>query len=114
MGLCADLIGFGPYKESIIDHLEYDIDCYSGTKEDTIISVALFGIYEGTSLSREFALCLGITDTWDFNQHKLNPTIIDKDRVKEFGRKYADYAEDSESLLILMENKFEFYFRPNG
>jgi hypothetical protein len=78
MGLCAEVLAIGPFSKSIVQHLEYPSEFYANTKEGSPIIEHLFGITEGSSLSSEFAGYLGVTDVWDFNQHKLNPKKFNK------------------------------------
>ena len=114
MGMCAEVICIGPYSKRVSEYLEYDPKHYANTKEGAIISRVLFGILEGSTVSREFASLLGIDDAWDFNQHKIDKSGIDVEGLRKFGAIYTDYDEDVEALLILMENGFELHFCPNG
>lgn len=114
MGMAAELIAIGPYSDAIADFLDYGRERYKLTPEGTMISCRLFGIYEGSTVSREFAHMLGITDPWDFSQHKLNPAKADVSKLEKFGQVYEDYERDVEAFKVLHKNGFEFHFRPQG
>ena len=114
MGMCAEIIAIGPFSGKIADRLEYPKDNYSNVREGAIITERLFGILEGTPQSTEFALLLGITDPWDFNQHKVINEKINFQGLKEFAKVYEYYESDVEKLQILKDNGFEFHFRPVG
>jgi len=114
MGMYAELIAIGPFSAAIVDHLEYSADRYIETKEGSIINQTLFGITEGNALSKTLATILGISDAWDFNQHKVDVDSIDFAKLIEFGETYSDYAGDVKTLQILSNNGFEFHFSPNG
>ena len=113
--MTADLIGVGQYNHKLIGHLDYPPQYYKDTEEGVVITRELFGIYEGSSTSREFASFLGITNTWDFAQHKIDADKIDFKGLKDFCcNRYTDYDEDYESFVLLINNGFQFHFRPNG
>ena len=112
--MTAELIGFGPFKKSLISCYEYDEQCYEGTLEGATIAVRLFGIYEGSTVSRELASYLGIDDAWDFNQHKIDPSKVDREGLLNFGNRYSDYDKDCEYFLVLIDNGYQFHFMPNG
>jgi hypothetical protein len=117
MGMCADIVALGPFSPDIVQFLEYPPDLYRATMSGTIIVTTLFGIVEGSSASRQFALCLGISDAWDFNQHKIDPNRID---IAALGRLFQtlsegeSYAKDLNKLLAFRTHGFQFIFRPNG
>lgn len=110
----AEVIAIGPFSKSLVNHLGYSEIYYKDTREGAIVNVTLFGIAEGTTVGLEFAECLGITNGWDFNQHKIDNSKINKDALLEFVDLYTDYDTDAKSLIALMENGFEFHFSPNG
>lgn len=114
MGMCADIIAIGPFSTNIVDVLQYSNDFYKNVKEGSIITEQLFGIMEGSTLSTEFALLLGITNPWDFNQHKIVYENINVEGLKNFAEQYSDYNEDVYKLLKLKDYGFEFHFRPEG
>lgn len=82
--------------------------------EGSIITEILFGIIEGSSLSREFAGLLGISDPWDFNQHRIKNENINIEGLKKFVQVYRDYEDDLYRLIKLKNKGFEFHFRPGG
>lgn len=114
MGLCAEVLAIGPFSKSIVKYLEYPSEFYSNTKEGSRIIEHLFGIIEGSSLSREFAGYLGVTDVWNFNQHKLDPKKFNKESLLEFVSLYNEYKKDLEALFAFEQLGFEFHFLPNG
>ena len=114
MGMCAEVIAIGPFSAAVADLLDYRCELYAKTKTGAIISRRLFGILEGSSVSREFAAYLGISDPWDFNQHKIDNAKIDFAGLKEFGAAYDSYANEIEILDSLARLGFELHFRPEG
>ncbi len=114
MGMFAEVICIGPYSKEIAEHLGYSKEQYIGTNEGAVVNQTLFGIAEGNELSRQFATILGITDPWDFNQHKISPTDINFIALKTFGQQYPDYEKDVFALQALSESGFELHFSPNG
>ena len=118
MGMNAEIIAIGPFSKSISKHLDYAPERYKKTIDGSIITVHLFGFTQGSSLSTIFGNCLGITDPWDFNQHKVNSEKIDFEAINKLLMNYCgqdvNLFSDLESLKILNEKGFEFHFRPNG
>jgi hypothetical protein len=114
MGMCAEVIAIGPFSAAVADYLDYRSELYAKTARGAIISRRLFGILEGSSVSRELATYLGISDPWDFNQHKVDNAKIDFAGLKEFGAAYDSYADEIEILESLARFGFEFHFRPEG
>jgi hypothetical protein len=110
----AEVIGIGPFSKDIIEYLEYSEICYENTNAGAIVTVRLFGIGEGTAVSQEFAKCLGISNGWDFNQHKIDSSKVNRSALLEFVSRYTDYDEDAGSMIALLEKGFEFHFLPNG
>jgi len=114
MGMCAEIIAIGPFSKTVAEFLDYRPDLYATTAEGSMISRRLFGISEGSSLSCEFAELLGIKDTWDFNQHKIENEKINFAGLKKFGEFYDHYADDVAALEVLAHSGFELHFRPEG
>jgi hypothetical protein len=117
MGMAADIIAIGPFSPAVVAYLEYPPDHYKHTRQGSPVIAQLFGITHGSTASREFARCLGITDPWDFNQHKIDPKAIDGDQLRSFVATLHDgddFIRDLEALLVMRDEGFEFYFRPNG
>lgn len=112
--MCAEVIAIGPYSSNIAEFLDYPADLYKDVPDGAVISRRLFGILEGSSLSREFAALLGISDAWDFRQHKIDPAKINADGLRDFGAQYQEYEDDVTALLRLKTAGFEFHFRPEG
>jgi hypothetical protein len=114
MGMCACVLAIGPYSPDIVRYLGYPPDYYRATRPGATVVAHILPIHEGSSKSFELASCLGITDPWDFNQHKID---IDKVNVKglaglfpalEGMGKYAD------AFVALRDHGFQFIFLPNG
>lgn len=107
MGMNAEIIAIGIFKEDIIPYLEYPENCYSSVREG--IKITSF-ICEASTTSRSYLLaeCLGI-DPWDFNQHEINPLNMNIERMKtEFGDDVVD------RINALHHAGFSFFYRPNG
>jgi hypothetical protein len=114
MGMCAEIVAVGPFTRAVVELLDYQPEFYAATAEGAIISRRLFGITEGSIVSRMFAAHLGINDAWDFNQHKVNNAKINFVGLREFGRIYDSYADEIEVLEALVRAGFELHFRPEG
>ncbi len=114
MGMYAEVIAIGPFSKEIIPHLEYPESYYKDTKDGAIVNVTLFGVSEGSTLGHELARCLGVSNGWDFNQHKIDNSKIDAKSLRHFVSIYTDYDDDAEDLLALKDKGFQFHFAPNG
>lgn len=114
MGMCAEIIAIGPYSNAVRHFLDYGPDVYTTVQEGATITCRLFGIMEGSRVSREFSALLGVADPWDFNQHRLQAPMVDAAGLRRFSERYPDYSEDVEAMLALMDAGFELHFRPEG
>jgi hypothetical protein len=114
MSMCADIIAIGPYSKSIVEFMEYPETVYASTRDGAILTRRLFGIYEGSSLSREFATLFGINDPWDFNQHQIDNSKINIPGLRAFVQLYEQYDHDLVILEALIGAGFELHFCPNG
>ena len=114
MGMYAEILAIGPFSKEVARYLEYDPTYYAQTVEGVIVNMTLFGISEGSAVSRVLAKALGITDPWDFNQHKLSNGAIDCSALTDFAKCYCHYADDVEVMKALLKHNFEFHFAPNG
>lgn len=114
MGMCAQVLAVGPYSASIAEWLDYGPDIYKNTKEGAVITCMLFGISEGSTLSRHLAAFLGISEAWDFNQHLIRSESIDFVELRKFTDEYPWYVQDAEKLEALCKAGFTFHFRPEG
>jgi hypothetical protein len=61
MGMCADVVAWGPFSPDIADYLEYPPDFYRSTKSGALVIRVLFGIVEGSTTGHRFAALLGIS-----------------------------------------------------
>lgn len=114
MGMCAQIIAVGSFAKKLIPFLEYPSGHYAKTIDGATISRRLFGIVEGSRVSRELASLFGITEPWDFNQHKIVAKKINVTGLREFAKQYRDYAADVDAVEALMRAGFDFHFRPEG
>lgn len=117
MGMAADLIAIGPFSSEVAPFLEYSSERYQHTREGTPVIRQLFGITHGSNASTAFAACLGITDPWDFNQHKIVSADVDPQGLRDFLATLQDGEEffpDLEAFVALRAHGFDFFFRPNG
>ena len=114
MGMYAEIIAIGPFSKDILEYMEYSEVYYRDTKEGAIITRVLFGVSQGTTVGHEFANCFGITDGWDFNQHKISNSKVDLELLKAFVLRYDEYEDDYKIFKVLLDKGFEFHFAPNG
>jgi len=84
MGMSAEIFAIGPFSADIADALSYPAEHYNNTRAGVPVVTSLFTYMPGSSSSREFAGLLGITDPWDFNQHKLRASVVDIAPLKTF------------------------------
>lgn len=114
MGMYAQVLAVGPYSASIADWLDYGPDTYKRTKEGAVITCVLFGISEGSTLSRRLAALLGVSDAWDFNQHLVRSESINFVGLREFTDENPWYDHDAAKIEVLWKAGFTFRFRPEG
>ena len=114
MGMSAEVIAIGPFSPEVAGFLGYPAKLFTNTKEGAIVTCRLFGISEGSTVSRQFAALLGISDPWDFNQHQVDSTMVNVPGLEAFGQRYSDYDSDVEALKVLLRAGFAFHFRPEG
>ncbi|NSX55114.1 hypothetical protein [Parasulfitobacter algicola] len=116
MGMFAELLCIGPFKNELVEHYEYNQDYYTETKQSTPIISLLFGI-DGNRKSKEFARSLGIDDPWNFNQHLIDNQSIDFAKIEEFLASCdpgQQYKRDYERLVAFVKHGYSIYFLPNG
>lgn len=114
MGLSAELIAIGPFSPAVAAVLDYPAERFATTRLGVIVTRRLFGIVEGSTVSRELAVLFGIFDPWDFNRHVVVPASIDRSGLASFARTYPDYADDVQALGVLLDAGFDIHFRPEG
>ena len=114
MGMSAEIIAIGPYSKAVAGAMDYRPERYASTKEGAIVTRRLFCVSEGSTVSREFAALLGITDPWDFSQHKIDNSRVDIAGLRAFAELYTEYNEEVESLETLLNAGFDLHFRPEG
>lgn len=112
--MSAEIIAIGPFSQEVAGCLGYPARLFTNTKSGAIVTCHLFGIVEGSTLSRHFSLLFGISDPWDFNQHQVDRNRVDVAGLEAFGRQYPDYEADVEALKVLLKAGFDFHFRPEG
>jgi hypothetical protein len=117
MVLYVEVMAVGPFSDAVAGDLQYPAAFYDETRNGSRVIVDLFGIVEGTSASTTFATRVGISNVWDFSQHRIDPDRIDVDGLRSLFRSLAEgarYQHDLDRLLHLREHGFELYFIPNG
>jgi hypothetical protein len=116
MGLYVTLTAVGRFQPEASGLLDFPAEAYRATRRGTPVITDLFGIWEGTHAGIEFAECLGITDVWDFNQHRIDPQRADLGRLRALFVRLSDdhYATELSRFEALRDLGFEFYFEPNG
>ncbi len=97
--------------------LQYPPEFYESTTDGSPVIVDLFGVVEGTHVGREFAAHLGISDVWDFGQHKIDSNRADLASLRSLLGTLGDhekYLHDLERFERLRDLGYDFYFRPGG
>ncbi len=117
MVLYVEVLAIGPFNRDLTAHYEYPQDYYSRTRNGAPIVTTLFGIIEGTNIGAEFAATLGVTDPWDFNQHKIDPGRIDFAALSTLLSPLEDaddYLRQLEALRAFASAGYDLYLLPNG
>lgn len=118
MGMEASVLAIGPFSADVADCMDYPAEYYKTTRPGMTVVTELFGHWWGSGMSTDFAKRLGISDAWDFNQHKIDPAKIDVDGLKalfpEWGETGSDCLVDLDKMLKLSSHGFQLFFRPNG
>ncbi len=117
MVLCVGVLAIGPFKRDLVSHYEYPESRYSTTQDGAPVVRELFGIVEGTRAGTEFAQHLGISDPWDFNQHRICPERIDFAALELLLAPFEhaeDYLRDLEALQAFASAGYDLYFLPHG
>ena len=110
MGMAADVLAIGPFRPSLLPHLDYPAHLHARTSEGATLIETVFETSEGSTRSRALAACFGI-DPWDFDAHALDAGAADVERLRTL---FSEELELVEKFLALREAGFRFYFRPNG
>jgi hypothetical protein len=111
MGLDADLVAIGPFKEAIADYLEYPGHYYQNTRPGVQVITSVF-LALTTDQSHGLAKAFGI-DAWDFNQHEINPFHVDLELLMSALEITSDDNE-LKQFLALRDAGFKFFYCPNG
>ncbi|WP_386066908.1 hypothetical protein ACFJIW_20720 [Tahibacter sp. UC22_41] len=114
MGMCAELIATGPFSPAVAAFLDYPVERFATARHGAIVTRRLFGIEEGSTVSREFAALLGISDPWDFSRHAVDLALVDRPGLVSFAAAYPHYADDVRALGVLLDAGFDIHFRPEG
>lgn len=118
MVMFAQVLTVGPFKQELLPHYEYPAQHYASMRAGSPIVRILFGIGEGTHAGTAFALALGITDPWDFNQHKIDPSAINFEDLRRVLTGLAgwneEYSDDFETLRVFANADYDLYFLPNA
>lgn len=104
--LNARLFAVGPFSAKVAEHLPYSARHYKDTAEGRTIVRWLFDCW-GESMSRELADCFEI-DPWDFNDHKVNPWVVDIEKLRRL------FPKDVNDFVALRDAGFTFFFVPHG
>jgi len=117
MGMSAEILAIGPFSKDVADILSYPANQYAGTRPGVSVVTHLFMYIDVNSACYDFAKCLGISDAWDFNQHKIDPAKVDLDALRRLLDTFVggeDFVCDIDRFIRLRDNHFDFYFMPNG
>jgi hypothetical protein len=119
MVMYAEILAIGPFRRDLIPHYEYPPDHYRTMSEGLPIVRTLFGVIEGTAAGTEFAKALGISDPFDFSQHKIGSASIDFEGLERSLASLSswpegDYAKDLAALRSFAAAGYDLYFLPNA
>ncbi len=113
MVLYVEVLAIGPFKRKLVSHYEYASDRYESTRESAPIVTRLFGIEEGNRVGGDVAAALGVSDIWDFNQHRIDTAKIDFVALRS-AVAGLPYGKDVEALQAFSSEGYDLYFLPNG
>jgi hypothetical protein len=110
MGMEAKVIVFGKFElmKQVPDALDYPIDFYEITNNDTIVFGTILSVStnDGSRALADMCHC----DPWDFNTHKIHsvnwPSIYETDTLFSMG--------DFRLLEACISLGLEVYYQPNG
>lgn len=113
MGMDASIFCIGPYKEEMVDILDYSREHHLDTKEGAIVTSTLFTCNTDDQ-SRLLANAFGF-DAWDFNKHHIKSIDqMDITAIYELEERCAEWnTSDINILEILLRNGFFALFMPN-
>lgn len=102
--MSANLTAIGKFSSRIVKCLEYPAYWYEDFIEgqDVITELSI----EATNQLSELAEALGVGSLSDLHRHKVDPSLIDWNKLNEV-------YPDNNNLNMLIENGFTVFFRPN-
>jgi len=115
--LFVEVVAVGPFRRHLIEHYAYPAERYTETREGVATVTTLFGIAEGTSSGAKVAEALGISNVWDFNEHKINPAQIEFSLLEQTLKSlegWPDYNSDLSALRAFAAEGYDLYLLPNG
>ena len=108
MGMDAELMAIGQFKPHLACHLDYPAEHYENVALNATVITTVFHAYTNDS-SRELAKALGITDVFDFNQHRIRDlSKVDIGALREMHFEYDSCVDD---FIVLREASFIFIFK---
>ena len=110
MGMSADVLAIGGFRQELIPFLTHAPQRYEGTRPGAMIVECLFEEFgsQGRTASHELAAALG-AKAWDFSTHELRLERIDLEELESLvGR------PELEKFKALHAAGFRFFYRPNG
>lgn len=107
----AEILAIGPFHPDIADCLGYPVDRYVNVPMGTPVTTELLGCYYEGSI-RYLAEAVGISNPWDFAQHPINSSNLNKQRILEILEPYDDdhVPADVDKLMRLNKAGFELFF----
>ena len=116
--MTAEIICIGPFDPELRQFYEHPTGNYGVGSEVVLVVTRLFLIGEGSAASRQFAEGLGISDPWDFSQHRLDIARIDfaalETILSGLEAWESQYRNDLEALRAFAARRHDLYFMPNG
>lgn len=113
MSMDAFVLAVGPFKRGFEHYMPYESENYDSVPDGCTVVTTFFQC-STTSQSRSLAALLGITDPWDFTQHKIDPSKVDLENIKVLFDYDEDICFDCEGFAALAEAGFIILYCPEG
>lgn len=112
MGMKARVIGVGPFKKELAEHMDYP-DYHDETDENVTVVSTFFRCSTADS-SRELAYALGV-QPWDFNTHHVKSVDqVAWEVLRGLGESQAWEEKDYVGFEKCLKAGWIFVYEPNG